>query len=141
MEALASEWLLAIGIVLIGLEALSLIFFLFPVGLGFVIVGILGYLGLEYELFFPQLATVLLIALIFILFFRKKFILIISKSSSNKEIQVHKGGVGIVAKNQIKFSGTYWNTDDDLSLYNDGDRVEVKIIKNRAIISKKLDAS
>ena len=138
MDALAFEWLLAIGIILIGVEALSLAFFLFPIGLGFVIVGILEYLGLGYEGFFPQLATALAIALVFVLFFRKKFIVLISKSSSNKETQVHKSGIGIVAKNQIKFSGTYWNTDDDLSSYSDGDRVEVKIIKNRAVIKKEL---
>jgi membrane protein implicated in regulation of membrane protease activity len=136
MEALSFEWLLAIGILLIALEVLTFSFFLFPIGVGFMIVAMFEFLDLGYESFFPQLATVLIIAFALILFLRKKFIYMIGQSSTIKESQVHKSGVGIIEKGQIKFSGTYWNTDDDLSSYGDGDRVNVKIIKNRAIISK-----
>ncbi len=135
MEALSFEWLLAIGILLIALEALTFSFFLFPIGVGFIVVSLFEFMGLGYESFFPQLATALMIALALVLFLRKKFIYMIGQSSTKKESQVHKSGLGIIQNAQIKFSGTYWNTDDDLSSYSDGDRVDIKIVKNKAIIT------
>jgi len=135
MEALSFEWLLAIGILLIALEVLTFSFFLFPVGVGFIVVSLFEFMGLGYESFFPQLATALMIALALVLFLRKKFIYMIGQSSTKKESQVHKSGLGIIQNAQIKFSGTYWNTDDDLSSYSDGDRVDIKIVKNKAIIT------
>lgn len=134
MEALSFEWLLAIGIVLIGLEALLFSFFLFPVGLGFIIVSVLQLYFVEFNSLFSQLATVLGIGLVFILLFRKKFIKMIGKSSTNEEEKVHVGGIGIVDGTQIKFEGTFWNTNDDLSTYKDGDKVNIEIIKNKAVI-------
>jgi len=137
MEALSFEWLLAIGIILIGLEALVFSFFLFPVGLGFLVVAFLELWVLDYGSLFSQVATVLVLGLVITLLFRKKFILLLSKSSSNKEEKVHVGGIGTIDGTQIKFGGTYWNTSDDISGYSDGDRVNIEIVKNRAVVSSK----
>jgi len=134
MEALSFEWLLAIGIVLIGLEALVFSFFLFPIGLGFLVVACLELWVLDYDSLFSQTATVLVLGLIITLVFRKKFIKLLGKSSSDKEEQIHTSGIGTIDGKQIKFEGTYWNTDNDLSSYKDGDRVNIEIIKNRAAI-------
>jgi membrane protein implicated in regulation of membrane protease activity len=134
MEALSFEWLLAIGIVLVGLEALVFSFFLFPIGLGFLVVAFLELWVLDFESLFSQVATVFVIGLIITLVFRKKFIEILGKSSSNKEKQIHTSGIGTIDGTQIKFEGTYWNTNDDLSSYSDGDRVNIEIIKNKAVI-------
>ena len=137
MEALSFEWLLAIGIILIGLEALVFSFFLFPIGLGFLVVAFLELWVLNFDSLFSQTATVLVLGLIITFLFRKKFIKLLGKSSSDKEEQIHTSGVGAVDGKQIKFEGTYWNTDDDLSSYKDGDRVNIEIVKNRAVISSK----
>ncbi|MDA7847893.1 hypothetical protein N8972_00185 [Sulfurospirillum sp.] len=134
MEALSFEWLLAIGIVLVGLEALVFSFFLFPVGLGFLAIAFLELWVLNFESLFSQLATALGIGLVFIFFFRKKFIILLGKSSSFKEDKVHTSGIGIIDGEQIKFEGTYWNTDNDLNAYTDGDKVNIYIVKNKAVI-------
>jgi len=134
MDALSFEWLIAIGILLIGLEALVFSFFLFPIGLGFLIVALTDLLVFNFDGLFPQLATVAIIGLAITLVFRKKFIQLLGKSSSSKEEQIHKGGVGIVDGTQIKFEGTFWNSDDDLSGYSDGDKVDIVIIKNKAVL-------
>lgn len=134
MESLSFEWLLAIGIVLVGLEALVFSFFLFPIGLGFLIVAFLELWVLDFNTLFSQVATVLILGLIITLIFRKKFIEVLGKSSSNKEEQVHTSGIGTIDGEQVKFEGTYWNTDDDLSTYNDGDKVNIDIVKNKAVI-------
>lgn len=136
MEVLTFEWLLAIGIVLIGLEALMFSFFLFPIGLGFIIVSFLNLYFMQFDTMFGQIAAALVLGLIFILLLRKKFIYWMSKSSSRKEDKIHIRGIGIVDGEQIKFEGTYWNTNDDLSSYNSGDKVEIEILKNKAIIKK-----
>ena len=134
MEALSYEWLLAVGIVLIGLEALVFSFFIFPIGIGFLIVALLELWVLDFDTLFSQTATVLAIGLVITLLFRKKFIQILGKNSSSKEEQVHVGGIGVIDGKQIKFEGTYWSSDDDLSAYSDGDKVEVSIVKNKAVI-------
>ncbi len=134
MEALSFEWLLAIGIILIGLEALIFSFFLFPIGLGFLVVAFLELWFLDFESLFTQVATVLVLGLVITLVFRKKFIKLLGKSSSSVEERVHSGGIGTIDGKQIKFEGTYWNTDNDLSTYKNGDRVNIKIVKNRAVI-------
>ena len=137
MEALSFEWLVAIGILLIGLEALLFSFFLFPIGLGFLAVAFLELWVIDYDSLFSQVATGLVLGLIITFVFRKTFIKLLGKSSSDKEDQIHTSGIGTIDGKQIKFEGTYWNTDDDLSPYKDGDRVNIEIVKNRAVISSK----
>jgi len=135
MEALSYEWLLAIGIILIGLEALVFSFFLFPIGLGFLVVSFLELWVLKFDTLFSQTATVLVLALVVTLLFRKKFIRFLGKSSSKKEEKVHKGGIGTIDGTQIKFEGTFWSTDDDLSAFKDGDNVDISIVENKAVLN------
>lgn len=134
IDALSFEWLLAIGIVLIGLEAFVFSFFLFPLGLGFLIVSLVELYALRFDSFYTQIATVFVIALVLVLLLRKKFIEMLGRSSRNTEEHVHQGGIGIVDGTQIKFEGTYWNTDSELGSFKDGDKVEVEIVKNKAVI-------
>jgi len=134
IELLSFQWLLAIGIVLIGLETFVVSFFLFPLGVGFVVVSILQWYLAPFDNFYAQIATVFAIALVLVLALRKKFIEFLGKSSKNTEEHIHKGGIGIVDGTQIKFEGTYWNTDDELSTFKDGDKVEIEIVQNKAVI-------
>jgi len=134
IDALAFEWLLAIGIVLIGLEAFVFSFFLFPLGLGFLIVSILNLYFFKFDNFYSQIATVFGVALVLILLARKKFIEFLGRSSKSTEEHVHLGGIGVVDGTQIKFEGTFWNTDSELGSFKDGDKVEVKIVNNKAVV-------
>lgn len=132
MEVIDSSYLLAIGIVMIGLEALIFSFFLVWLGLGFVIVAGLSYFGL-FDSGIAQIAASVSIGLLLVFALRKWSMNMINKSQDTREEKVHKSGIGIVSEGMIKMDGTFWKTDDDLSAYKDGDRVDVMdIINNKA---------
>jgi membrane protein implicated in regulation of membrane protease activity len=132
MEVIDWSYLLAIGIVMIGLEALIFSFFLVWLGVGFVIVAGLSYFGL-FESGTAQIATAVSIGLVLVFVLRKWSMNMVNKTEDDSEEKIHKGGVGTVDKGMIKLDGTFWQTDDDLSGYKDGDKVEVAdIINNKA---------
>jgi len=132
MEVIDSSYLLAIGIVMIGLEALIFSFFLVWLGVGFVIVAGLSYFGL-FESGTAQIATAVSIGLVLVFVLRKWSMNMVNKTEDDSEEKIHKGGIGTVDKGMIKLDGTFWQTDDDLSGYKDGDKVEVlDIVNNKA---------
>jgi len=132
MEEIYWAYLLAVGIIMIGLEALIFSFFLVWLGVGFIIVAGLSYLGL-FDNGIAQIAVSVSIGLILVFVLRKWSMNMINKSEDDSEEKIHKGGTGIIDKGMIKLDGTFWQCDDDLSGYKDGDRVEVvDIVNNRA---------
>jgi membrane protein implicated in regulation of membrane protease activity len=132
MEVIDWSYLLAIGIVMIGLEAMIFSFFLVWLGVGFVIVAGLSYFGL-FESGTAQIATAVSIGLVLVFVLRKWSMNMVNKTEDDSEEKIHKGGVGTVDKGMMKLDGTFWQTDDDLSGYKDGDKVEVAdIINNKA---------
>jgi membrane protein implicated in regulation of membrane protease activity len=135
MEPLSFTYLLATGVILMGLEAIIFSFVLFPIGLGFLVVALLTKTSLQFETLYAQVATALSIGLMLIFTLRPSVLRWLHKSQSDEEEVVHRGGVGVVEGNQIKFEGTYWKSDSDLSSYNDGDKITVKIERNRANIA------
>jgi len=134
MEVIDWAYLLAFGIVLIGLEALVFSFFLIWIGIGFVAVAAMTYFGF-FESGTAQIAVAVSIGLVLLLLLRKWSMNFINKTQDNREEKIHKSGVGVIDGGMIKMDGTYWQSDDDLSQYKDGDRVEVvDIVKNKAKI-------
>ena len=132
MEVIDWAYLLAFGIVLIGLEALIVSFFLVWIGIGFVVVAAMTYFGL-FESGTAQIAVAVSIGLVLLLALRKWSMNIVNETQDNTEEKVHKSGVGVIDGGMIKMDGTYWQSDDDLSQYKDGDRVEVlDIVNNKA---------
>jgi len=132
MEVIDWSYLLAIGIVMIGLEALIFSFFLVWLGVGFVLVAGLSYFGL-FESGTAQIATAVSIGLVLVFVLRRWSMNMVNKTEDESEEKIHKGGTGTVDKGMIKLDGTFWQTDDDLSGYKDGDKVEVAdIINNKA---------
>ena len=130
------EWyyLLAGGIALIGFEALFFSFFLIWIGLGFILVGVLTYFGL-FDNATAQIATAFSIGLVLLFALRKYSMTLVNKSQDESEEKVHKGGVGIIDNGMIKMNGTFWQTNDDISSYKDGDKVEVlDIVDNKAVL-------
>ncbi len=132
MEAIAWGYLLALGIILIGIEALLFSFVLLWIGIGFIAVAILSYFTL-FASGYVQIAVAVSIGLILVLALRKWSMSLINKSADDTEEKIHKSGVGIVEGGMIKMNGTYWQSDDDLSGYEEGTRVKVvDIINNKA---------
>lgn len=134
MELLNTEWLIAIGLVLIGLEALLYSFVVLPIGVGFVIVGGIHNYLYTFETAPSQIAVSFLIGITLLLIFRKKLIALVNKESTAVETKIHQGGIGIISQEQIKFSGTYWNTNSDLKNYEQGDKVNILIVDNMAVV-------
>jgi len=136
MEAIEWGYLLALGIALIGLEALIFSFVLLWIGIGFIMVSLLSYAGL-FESGYAQIAVAVSIGLILVLALRKWSMNLINKTTDDTEEKIHKGGVGIIDGGMIKMNGTYWQSADDLSSYQDGDRVEVvDIVDNKARLAQ-----
>jgi membrane protein implicated in regulation of membrane protease activity len=132
MEVIDWSYLLAIGIVMIGLEAMIFSFFLVWLGVGFVIVAGLSYFGL-FDSGTAQIATAVSIGLVLVFVLRKWSMSMVNKTEDDSEEKIHKGGIGTIDNGMIKLDGTFWQTDDDLSGYKDGDKVEVvDIINNKA---------
>jgi len=134
IETISSSYLLAIGILLIGLEALIFSFVLFFLGFGLIIVSIVSYFY-TFDNAIIQIALSTIIALSSAYLFRNKILDKISTPSKDKEQKIHKSGVGYIDGGMVKFDGTYWRCDDDLSQYKDGDRVEIiDVVDNKVIL-------
>jgi len=137
MEVIDWSYLLAVGILMIGLEALVFSFFFVWLGFGFVVVAVLTYFGL-FENGVAQLATAVSIGLILVFALRKWSMNMINKSQDSTEEKIHQSGTGTIDNGMIKMDGTYWQSDDDLSAYKDGDKVEViDIVNNKAKLAQK----
>ena len=135
MEAIEWGYLLALGIILIGLEALLFSFVLLWIGIGFIVVALLSYGGL-FDSGYVQIAAAVSIGLVLVLALRKWSMNLINKTADDTEEKIHKGGTGVIDGGMIKMNGTYWQSDDDLSSFSDGDRVEViDIVNNKAKIA------
>ena len=135
MEAIEWGYLLALGIVLIGLEALIFSFVLLWIGIGFIVVSVLSYAGL-FDSGYVQIAVAVSIGLVLVLALRKWSMNLINKTADDTEEKIHRSGTGIIEGGMIKMDGTYWQSDDDLSGFNDGDKVEVvDIMNNKAKIA------
>jgi len=136
MDAIEWGYLLALGIVLIGLEALLFSFVLLWIGIGFIVVALMSYLML-FESGYVQIAVAVSIGLVLVLALRKWSMNLVNKTEDDTEEKVHKGGVGIIDGGMIKMNGTYWQSDDDLSGYKEGERVEViDIVNNKAKLAE-----
>jgi len=137
MEEIYWAYLLAAGIIMIALEALIFSFFLVWLGIGFIIVAGLSYFSL-FDNGVAQIAASVSIGLVLVFALRKWSMRMINRSEDDSEEKIHKGGIGVIDKGMIKLDGTFWQSDDDLSAYKDGDRVEVvDIIKNKAKLAQR----
>lgn len=123
-ETISPSYLFALGILLIGLEAITFSFILFFFGLGFVIVAFIS-LFYTFENATVQVAVAFVLALILAYLLRNKFLDSITKKSENIEEKTHVSGIGTIEDGMVKFDGTYWESVDDVSLYKEGERVQV----------------
>ncbi len=135
MEVIEWYYLLAIGIVMIGLEALIFSFFLVWLGVGFIVVAGLSYMGV-YENGIAQLASAVSVGLVLVFILRKWSMGMLNKTQDDTEEKIHRAGIGTIDNGMIRMDGTYWQSDDDLSIYKDGDKVNVvDIVNNKAVLA------
>ncbi|MEA3228577.1 MAG: hypothetical protein U9P38_05825 [Campylobacterota bacterium] len=136
METITCSYLLALGILLIGLEAIIFSFILFFFGVGFIIVsGISCFYSFDNGL--SQIAVAFVFALILAFLLRDYFLNKLSAPNDEVEQRTHISGFGYVAEDSIKFDGTYWKTLDNLEPYKDGDRVEIIDVVDNMVVLKK----
>ena len=137
MEVIDWYYLLAIGIVLIGIEALFFSFFLIWIGIGFLLVSALSYFGL-YENGIAQIATACVIGLALVFALRKWSMKMLNKTQDTPEERSHIRGIGTIDNGMIEMDGTYWSSHDDLSGFKDGDKVEViDVVNNKVKLASK----
>ncbi len=135
IEVISVSYLIAIGILLIGVEALLFTFVLFFLGIGFLGIAIISFVY-PFESGFAQIAFAFVIALVSIFFFRKSLLAKMSKESEVKEERAHISGIGIVQEGMVYFDGTYWKVQSDISTLQDGTRVEIIDVVNNMVILK-----
>ncbi len=136
MDTISPSMLVAIGILLIGLEAIIFSFVLFFFGLGLIIVAGISYFYI-FDNAIIQLALSFVIAILGAYLFRGKLLEKISTPSDGKEERTHISGIGYIDEDMIKFDGTYWRCDDNLNQYKNGDRVEIiDVVDNKVVIKK-----
>jgi membrane protein implicated in regulation of membrane protease activity len=135
MEAIPYSYLIALGILLIGVEALTFSFVLMFMGLGFFLVGVLSSF-IHFESAIVQIALSLSLALLLAYFLRNTLIKKISKPQTQQEDKVHKSGLGVFEDGMVRFEGTFWDTDENTSFLKDGDQVEVVDIVNNKVVLK-----
>ncbi len=134
MDTISPSYLLAIGILLIGLEAIIFSFVISFLGFALIIVAIISYFY-TFDNAIIQLALASVIALLSAFFLRNYILNKLSKPSEEPEERTHISGVGYIDEDMIKFDGTYWRCDDDLSQYNNGDKVQiVNVIDNKVVL-------
>lgn len=108
-------------------------FFLLWIGLGFLITGAITS-QVEFGSVYEQIAAAVTIGGVLLLLLRRKMLNYMANKPVEKEEQMHKGGIAVFNNGAFKFEGTYWQTDADISHLNEGDKVEIKILHNKAVL-------
>ena len=126
LNAISPVILIGIGIFLMALEVVTFTFVLFWFGVAFVLVGVMSYF-VTFSDGAWQIASVGIISLVLLFFFRSKFLTIFLKASKGDEVQdefLNTKGVGVVKNGKIYYKATYWDCDDIKTL-NEGQKVEI----------------
>lgn len=138
MAPIEPTYLMAAGIFMIGLEIVLYSFFIVWIGIGLILVGALSY-AVAFSDGYYQLAIAFMIGFLLAYLLRGWAMRRVNESEDSSEEAIHKRGIGIVDHGEIRMDGTFWQTDADLSRYNDGDRVDVMDIrKNKAILAEEI---
>lgn len=131
MPAIDPVYLLAAAVAMVGIEVFFPSFFFFWMGMGFgIIAGISALYPFENGL--TQVASALVLGLMLAFVLRKKTAELALKATAGEEEKSHAGGLGVIENGRIKFDGTYWKCDDDLSGYGNGAQVDIVIKDNKA---------
>lgn len=137
-ELFSPTVLIAIGIVLVALEALLLSFFIFWFGIATVIVGISSYF-ITYSNGLWQLASIAILALVLLTMLRTKAIGLLMKAQGRDHDDdfFNESGEGIIKEGRVYFKGTYWKIDASQKFKNN-EKVRVTGTKGSVAFVEKL---
>ena len=135
IEAIGWAYLVAIGIVLIGLEVFVFSFFLFFIGLGFIVTAMIGFIY-EFQNGESQVAVAFVVALVLIFMLRRVMVERFMKPQKGEQ-STFEAKYGYVRDGAIVYEGTFWQCDEDLGQYKENERVEIERIENNRVILKK----
>lgn len=138
LNVISPTVLVAIGIILIAIEAMIFSFVFFWFGLASVIVGVIS-------LFFTfsdglwQLATIGVVALLMLFFLRAKALEKFQKPKDGeiKDNFLNTEGIGTIHNGKVYYKATYWDCDT-INDFIDDEKVEVIEAKKGKVIIKKL---
>ncbi len=124
--------LMAIGIILIALEAITFSFVLFWFGIAFLIVSVLSLLNI-YPDGFWQLSSVGIIAILMLVSLRTKTLKLFlkSKNKENNDNFLNEAGVGVIQNGKVYYKATLWNIGyEGKETFDDKEKVDVKSTKS-----------
>lgn len=131
--------LLAIGVVLVALEAVITSFIVIWFGIGFIIVGIISkFYAFDSSIW--QLSTIAIISLILLVLLRKKILekFLFSQEEVNDNFLDEKGE-GIIKSKKVFYKGTFWEIQSNLNENEFEEDEKVVVLgthKNHAKIEK-----
>ncbi|EJF06918.1 membrane protein implicated in regulation of membrane protease activity [Thiovulum sp. ES] len=125
--ALSPMWLIAIGFTLLGLEVLSLSFYLIWFGLSALIVGLLSNF-INFENGYYQLIAISTLSIILLFSLKSK---LKELMKSQEKLEDEKERVGKIVGNQVSFEGTLWRFKSEKKVSDDD---EVQIIEKKGNI-------
>lgn len=137
LSAVAPITLIAIGIFLIAVEAITFTFVLFWFGVSFVLVGFFSYF-INFSDGAWQLALIGITSLVLLFALRTKALKIFLKAKDNDEVKdyfLNTQGYGVVNHGKIYYKATFWNCDDIQNL-KEGQKVQVLEAKKGKVIIK-----
>lgn len=141
---LIPNWImLALGIVLMGLEVMTGTFFILFIGIAFLLVGLLGMIGIDFASGEFQLLTTMVIGFALTMFLRKKLQAMMNKQQDLELETMKTGDLGKIVKFQdefrVEYKGTTWAIQKSEEFeVEEGDQVVVTEIQNNiAFISYK----
>jgi len=129
--------LIAIGIFLIAVEAMTFSFVLFWFGVASVIVGVVSFF-FKFSDGLWQLADIGMVALLMLFLLRAKALEKFQKPKDGeiKDNFFNIEGRGTIRNGKVYYKATYWDCDN-INNFSDGEKVEViEIKKGKAIIRK-----
>lgn len=140
MLSLEPYILLAIGIILVAIEAFMVSFIVIWFGIGFIIVALIS-LFVTFSNGIWQLAIASLISVILLFLLRKKSLDKFLKSQVEvSDNFFDEEGIGEIKNSKVFYKGTYWEIDSDVDEkeFKEGEKVIVlKVSNNQAQIKKR----
>lgn len=126
LNLLSPLTLLAIGITLIALEAITFSFVLFWFGISFLLVAIFSLFDI-YTNGLWQLSSVALIAIVLLLLLRTKIMKLFLKSKEeHNDNFLNEAGEGFIKDSKVYYKATYWSIGyEGEETFNEGEKVNV----------------
>lgn len=130
--------LIAIGLFLIAIEAMSFSFISFWFGLASILIGIAtNFIDFNDGLW--QIASICILALVLLFSLRTKLMekFLKSKDQEINDTFLNEKGEGVIKNGKVEYKATYWDIDSKDTDFKEGEKVIVlSALRNKAKIEK-----